>query len=300
MSKYKPKSNDLSEKSFILYIAPIAAIIIFFWIIPILVSFFFSLTKYNGLSAPTYIGLDNYKSLFRDKIFIECLKNTIIFMVFIVPGQTVLAFLTASWLYKSKNSLACRFVKWTALIPTLLPVSVIGLVCRILLNNPQSPINTIAKFIGMNANNLLGNKTSAMATIVVISILLKFGYYAVLFYTNMLDISESYFEAAKIDGVSQFSVYRNIILPLMKPSILLVIFLGVLDIFQHFDLIYTLTGGGPGTAGTMTVMVYLYLYGFKYSKIGYSMTIGNIMILVVALISIIQRKNLMEQESQLY
>lgn len=300
MYSCKVKKNEPSEKSFLLYIAPISLIILFFWILPILISFFFSLTNYNGLSVSKFIGLNNYKALFKDDIFIECLKNTIIFMVFAVPGQTILSFFIASWLYKSKDSAVSKFVKWTALIPTLVPISVIGLVCRILLNNPQSPINNITKLFGINANNLLGDKVSAMATIIIISILLKSGYYAIIFYTNMLDISESYFEAAQIDGISRFSVYKNIILPLIKPSIFLVIFLGVIDTFQQFDLVYTLTGGGPGTTGTMTVMVYLYLYGFKYSKIGYSMAIGNIMILFVSLISIVQRKNLMKQESQLY
>lgn len=300
MNRFKSGNNDLSEKSFLFYIAPITAIIIFFWIIPIIISFIFSLTKYTGLSSPSFIGFDNYKALFKDKTFVECLKNTATFMIFVVPGQTILSFLIAAWLYKSKDSIASRFVKWTALIPSLVPVSVIGLVCRILLNNPQSPINTLFKLFGLHTNNLLGSEVGAMATVIIVSILIKSGYFSLIFHANMLDISESYFEAARIDGISQFNIYRSIILPLMKPSILLVIFLSTIETFQQFDLIYTLTGGGPGTAGTMTVMIYLYLYGFKYSKIGYSMAIGNIMILVVVLMSIIQRKSLTKQESQLY
>lgn len=299
MNKYKAKNNT-SENSFLVYIAPITFIIIFFWIIPILISFFLSLTKYTGFNIPSFIRFDNYKNLFKDKIFIESLKNTIIFIIFIVPGQTVLAFFIAAWIYKSKNSMASRFVKWTVLIPSLVPSSVLGLVFRILLNNPQSPINNISQLFGISANNLLGTKVGAMATVVIISVLVKSGYYSIIFHANMLDIPKSCFETAEIDGVGQFNVYKDIIFPLMKPSILLVLFLNTIDTFQQFDLIYTLTGGGPGTSGTMTVMVYLYLHGFKYSKIGYSMAIGNIMILIVILISIVQRKNLIKQENQLY
>lgn len=86
----------------------------------------------------------------------------------------------------------------------------------------------------------------------------------------------------------------------MKPAIIMVVFLGVIGTFQSFDMVYVMTGGGPGNGTTMTIMVYLYQYSFKYSKVGYGMAIGNILIIMVAVLTFTQRRLINNKNSQLY
>lgn len=283
-----------------LYILPMLAIVIFFWIIPILISVVLSFTQYNALSTPHFNGVENYKALFEDRIFRQSLINTLIFVITVVPGQTILAFLTASWIDRKGKNPATQFVRWAMFIPSLASVSIVGIVCRILLNNPSSPLNTLFSLFGLNPSLLLGSEKAAFPTLIVIEILIGSGYYMVIYLAALLDIPRSYYEAAKIDGASQFQIFWKITFPLMRPMTLLVILLGSISAFQSFDLVYTMTGGGPGRSTTMTAMVYLYLYSFKYSKIGFAMAIGNVLILVIAVLTIVQRRLAGRKENILY
>ena len=126
------------------------------------------------------------------------------------------------------------------------------------------------------------------------------GYYMVLYLAYLVDIPESYYEAAKLDGASDFQIMRYITAPLMKPTTIMIIFLGVMNMFQSFDMIYIMTGGGPGQGTTMTLMMSMYLNSFKYSKIGYGMAIGNVLIILVAGLTFLQRKLLNQKANSLY
>ena len=281
--------REKQDWSAYLYLLPMLAIVIFFWIIPILVSAVLSFTQYNALSTPHFNGVENYKALFEDRIFCQSLINTFIFVITVVPGQTILAFLTASWIDRKGKNPATQFVRWAMFIPSLASVSIVGIVCRILLNNPSSPLNTLFSLFGLNPSLLLGSEKAAFPTLIVIAIL------------NFIDgIPKELDEAAKIDGASQFQIFWKITFPLMRPMTLLVILLGSISAFQSFDLVYTMTGGGPGRSTTMTAMVYLYLYSFKYSKIGFAMAIGNVLILVIAVLTIVQRRLAGRKENVLY
>ena len=292
--------REKQDWSAYLYLLPMLAIVIFFWIIPILVSAVLSFTQYNALSTPHFNGVENYKALFEDRLFCQSLINTFIFVITVVPGQTILAFLTASWIDRKGKNPATQFVRWAMFIPSLASVSIVGIVCRILLNNPSSPLNTLFSLFGLNPSLLLGSEKAAFPTLIVIEILIGSGYYMVIYLAALLDIPRSYYEAAKIDGASQFQIFWKITFPLMRPMTLLVILLGSISAFQSFDLVYTMTGGGPGRSTTMTAMVYLYLYSFKYSKIGFAMAIGNVLILVIAVLTIVQRRLAGRKENVLY
>lgn len=296
----RPAPRRKNQWSGFLYILPMFAVILFFWFVPIAVSAVLSFSQYSALSTPTFNGLENYKALFQDKIFLQSLLNTLIFVVTVVPGQTILAFLAASWIDRKGKNPATSFVRWAMFIPSLASASVVGIVVRILLNNPDSPLNTIFSLFGLNTALLIGSEKTALATLIVIEILIGSGYYMVIYLAALLDVPRSYYEAARMDGAGQLTIYRKITLPLMRNTTWLIVLLGSISAFQSFDLVYTMTGGGPGRATTMTAMVYLYLYSFKYSKIGFAMAIGNILVVVVALLTIVQRRLARSKESTLY
>lgn len=283
-----------------LYILPFFMVMLFFWYIPILMSGWFSLTEYNALSTPVFAGFANYKALLQDKIFLKSIRNTLIFVITVVPLETLLGFLTAVWVEKRKTTWLGKFVRNGMFIPSLASASIVSIVWRILLNNDQSPLAYLLSFFGINSSMILGSKTMVFPALIIMEVLMGTGYYMVLYLAYLVDIPESYYEAARLDGASGFQLMRYITAPLIKPATIMIVFLGVIGTFQSFDMIYIMTGGGPGQGTTATVMLSLYLYSFKYSKIGYGMAIGNLLIILVAFLTFMQRRLLSEKTSNLY
>ncbi len=282
-----------------LYILPMLLLTVAFWVIPIVVSGYLSFTKYNGLTAPQWVGLQNYADVFKDETFLSSIRNTLLFVLGVVPGQTVLAFVVAAWIDRKGKTPASNFVRWSMFVPTLASTGVIGIVCRMLLNNPKSPLAAFFGLFGVSTSKLIGSPSSALPTLIVIDILISAGYYMVVYLAALTDIPPSYYEAAKVDGAGPVQSFFKITLPLMAPTTVLVVFLGVIGAFQSFDLVYTLTGGGPGTS-TYTMILSLYMFGFKYGKIGYSLAIANILILLVAVLLLCQRRLLTSRKAKLY
>lgn len=300
MTKKLYKECKKKDYSGYLYILPFFFVVIFFWYVPILVSGWFSLTEYNALGNPSFIGPGNYISLFKDKMFLKSIANTLLFVVTVVPLQTVFGFLIAVWVNKRKTTWLGKFVRNGMFVPSLASLGVVCIVWRLLLNNDQSPLGLLLSCFGIKSSLILGSKELVFPALIIMNALIGTGYYMVLFLAYLVDIPESYYEAAKLDGASDFQIMRYITAPLMKPTTIMIIFLGVMSMFQSFDMIYIMTGGGPGQGTTMTLMMSMYLNSFKYSKIGYGMAIGNVLIILVAGLTFLQRKLLNQKATSLY
>lgn len=283
-----------------LYILPFFILTAVFWFFPIFVSGWFSLTEYNALTTPKFVGVENYKALFQDELFRKCIRNTLIFVVTVVPAETVFGLLTAIWVNERKTTLLGKFVRNGMFIPSLAASGVVSIVWRILLNNESSPLHIFLKIFGIDSTLILGSKQMVFPALIIMDILMGMGYYMVLYLAYLVDIPDSYYEAARLDGATKLQTIRWITVPLMKPAIIMVVFLGVIGTFQSFDMVYVMTGGGPGNGTTMTIMVYLYQYSFKYSKVGYGMAVGNILIFMVAVLTFTQRRLINNKNSQLY
>ena len=238
--------------------------------------------------------------LFQDETFRKCIRNTLIFVVTVVPAETVLGLLTAIWINNRKTTLLGKFVRNGMFIPSLAASGVVSIVWRILLNNESSPLYAFLKLFGIDSTLILGSKEMVFPALIIMDILMGMGYYMVLYLAYLVDIPDSYYEAARLDGATRMQTIRWITAPLLKPAIIMVAFLGVIATFQSFDMVYVMTGGGPGNGTTMTIMVYLYQYSFKYSKVGYGMAIGNILIIMVAVLTFTQRRLINNKNSELY
>lgn len=280
------------------YILPIGIIIVAFSVLPIIMSIFFSFTKYNIMQPPEFIGLENYKSLFTDKALMESIKNTIRFSVVTVPIQTILSLLLATWVVRGTSGRISNIVKGAFFIPVLSSMVLIGMVWKSLLNGDASPINQFLGLFGLNAANWLGSSKTALNTLMMIAVWKNVGYFMVLYIAALMDIPNSYYEAAKVDGSSTWRVLKDITVPLLKPTTIMIVFLGIIRSLQVFDLVYTLTGGGPGMS-TMTVVMHAYNLNFKSFNSGYAMAVANVLFLIIAIISILQKTLLKRDKSSL-
>ncbi|SHJ58822.1 carbohydrate ABC transporter permease [Tepidibacter formicigenes] len=278
------------------YIFPLGILLTSFYVIPIIMSIYFSFTKYNIMSPAKFIGIKNYLNLGKDRMFIASLKNTFQFTIVVVPLQTLFSLIMAVWLTNREKSKLTELVKGVMFIPVISSMILIGIVWRILLNGDTSPLNSIFTFIGLNPPNWIGNIKTALPTLMMIAIWKNTGYFMVIYIAGIMDIPKSYYESAKVDGASKWQEFWYITVPLLKPTTILVVFLGFIWSFQMFDLVYTLTGGGPGVA-TMTMVLHIYNLAFKQFNFGYAMAVANVLFFIIAVISILQKKFLKKDQS---
>ncbi|CAM2906701.1 sugar ABC transporter permease [Hathewaya histolytica] len=295
MNKYKKRFKNISSYG---YILPLGIILTSFYVIPILMSIYFSFTKYNIMSAPKFIGLDNYASLFKSKVFLESLKNTAIYTFGVVPVQTILAMLMAIWLTKRKGKIS-NLIRGVMFIPVISSMVLISIIWRLLLTGGDAPIAKLFSFLNLTMPDFLGSANLALPTLMGIAIWKNVGYFMVIYIAAIMDIPKSYYEAARVDGASKWEEFWNITVPMLKPTTIMVVFLGIIWSFQSFDIVYTLTGGGPGTA-TMTLVLHIYNLAFKQFNAGEAMAVANILFFIIAIISIFQKKFLRKEESTYY
>lgn len=292
----KKRIKRLSIKPY-LYILPLAVILVSFYVIPILMSFYFSFTKYNIMTPAKFIGFENYQKLFSDKVFRTSVINTIKFSIVVVPIQTFLALILAVWITNKGNSRLASFAKASLFIPVLSSMVLIGMVWRALLNGDTSIISKLLLVFGIKSSQLLGNSDTALPTLMAISIWKNVGYFMVIYISAIMNLPKNCYEVSKVDGATKIQEFTKITIPLLKPTTIMVVFLGVIWSLQAFDLIYTVTGGGPGTS-TMTIVMHAYNLNFKNFNSGYAMAVANILFLLISVASILQSKFIERNKSE--
>ena len=253
-----------------LYVLPSFLLLVLFSLIPLCMTGYFSFTEYSVLKPPVWIGLDNYKSMAGDPFFRPAIRNTVIYTLVTVPIQTVLSLVIA-------NLLASRFR------------GMVGTVWKFMLATEGGIINNILALVGIGKVNWLGRYNLALISVSIVAIWKNVGYFLVIYYAGLMDVPRSHYEAAKVDGASSLQQFFYITVPALKPITYLVVTLGTIWSFQVFDLVYTMTGGGPGTA-TITMVMSIYQSGFKQYKMGYASAMAFVLFLIVILISILQKK----------
>lgn len=281
-----------------LYIAPITAILVLFVITSVIISVVLSFTKYNIMTPPVFYGLKNYQRLLTDAKFIKALKNTIALMFMIVPLQTALSIALSALLVANRKRLLGKLANSIIFIPVLCSWPVVGVVWRELLNGKIPVVEAFFGLFGLEASMLLGDAKTALAVVAGVAIWKSLGYYVVIYSSGLLGISNTYYEAAKVDGAGTFQCFWRITLPLLKPTVILGLFLSVTSSLQCFDLIFTLTGGGPNNAST-TLVVYAYSMCFGSSSAGYAMAISNVLFLVILVIAFMQRRMMTREASEI-
>lgn len=281
-----------------LYITPITAILVLFVITSVIISVVLSFTKYNIMTPPVFYGLKNYERLFTDTKFVKALKNTIKLMLMIVPLQTVLAILLSVFLTANRKRFLGKLANSIIFVPVLCSNPVVGVVWRELLNGKLPIVEAFFGLFGLKASMLLGDAKTALAVVAGVAIWKSMGYYVVIYSSGLLGISDTYYEAAKVDGAGTFDRFRRITMPLLKPTIILGLFLSITSSLQCFDLIFTMTGGGPNNAST-TLVVYAYSMCFGSSSAGYAMSISNVLFVVILIIALMQRGMMTREASEI-
>ena len=278
----------LKRNSGLLYILPSFILILLFSIIPLFMTLYFSFTKYNVINAPEWIGFKNYTALFQDSFFKASVKNTIVYTLLVVPLQTLLSLFLADIIAKQFRNRFGTFIRMVLFIPVISSMILVGMVWKFLLSTDNGIVNMILTFLRLPRINWLGTQNTAMISICMTSIWKNVGDFLVIYYAGIMEIPLSYYESAKVDGASRWQEFFYITLPSIKPITYLVVTLGTIWSFQVFDLVYSMTGGGPGRS-TLTLVLIIYQYAFKQYKMGYACAVSFVLFLLVLLVSAMQK-----------
>lgn len=252
-----------------------------FIIIPIFCSFALSFTEWDLLNEIKFVGLENYRAILKETIFIQILLNTLVYALMTTILAVAIPLIIANIIYtKIKGA---EWLKTIYFIPFITPAIVIAIVWSWIFDPNIGAVNTLLK----TNSEWLFNTKLAMPILIFVSVWKLIGYNMILFLTGFTMISPNLFEAAKIDGASNSKIFWNITLPLLKPTIYFVTLVTAISSFQVFDLIYVMTSGGPKNS-TNVIVYSIYKYAFEYFDIGKACALAYILFVIIFILTIIQ------------
>ena len=280
------KKRDFSGYLFIL---PICVISLVFFLVPISLSLFYSFHDYNVMNPPVFTGMKNYLRIFNDPVCLISIKNICVYTLGVVPLQTLVSLLLAVVLAPMTKNLWTDFLKGVLFIPVISSYILVGIIWRIILNSNLDPLNLAVSLLGMDSIMWLGHSQLAMLSVIFATVWKNVGYFMVLYIAGIMEIPSAYYESARIDGADGKQTFFHITVPLLRSKTYFVVILGTIWSFQVFDLVYALTGGGPGFS-TMTLVMHIYTTAFKDFRMGYGMALSYVLLAIVIIVSIFQLK----------
>lgn len=282
--KMKAIRSNLIGYSFILPNLIGYAIFVF---IPVIFSFVLSVMKWDGSRTPMeFVGLSNFVQIFNDRIFVQSFIHTIQYALLTVLPTLVLALLLAVLLNHKLKGIA---VFRTALyFPYIASIVAVGAVWNMLFQPDFGPINEFLRFIGISKPpRWVVDVKWAMVAISIVSVWKYMGYYMIVYLAALQGISGSLYEAAGIDGANGFQKLRYITIPMLTPTTFFVLIMLTIQCFKVFDLVYVMTGGGPGNA-TKTLVNYIYEKAFTSWEFGPASAGALVLFSVVLVVTLIQ------------
>lgn len=257
---------------------------------PTISALYYSLTNWDGLS-PSYqfVGLQNYQKVSEDIIFRKAMGNNVKFMLTVVLVQTVVSLLLALQIYKTTKWNV--FLRALFFLPTILSSVSVGFIWTFIYDSNLGAVNIMLQNIGLGgvAQNWLGDPKIAIFSIAAVQAWAHIGQMAVLFIAGLLSIPKELKEAAILDGASQIRLFFRIIWPLLAPAAALVVSYTTIQSFKAFDLVFTMTGGGPNYS-TEILSTYIYSSAFLNYTFGKAATASVYFMILIAVITFVQFK----------
>lgn len=273
------------------FTAPCLVLLTAFMIIPFVLAFTLSFTNLRLISPLPleFVGIRNYVRVAQDEVFWQALRNNALWVVVVVPTQTVLGLWLATLVNRRLRGTVLFRSAYFAPLVTVSAVS--GIVWRLLYAEDAGLINGILRFVtgGTVAPDWLGSTSLALPAVMVASIWRDAGFYMVILLAGLQGIPDNLYEAAEIDGASPWQRFRYVTLPQLRNTLVFVVTVGMIFAFRQFDEVFVMTRGGPLDA-TETMMLRLVETGFAEQSIAQGSAIATIFFLLVLGVAILQRR----------
>ncbi|MER3434825.1 MAG: lactose ABC transporter permease [Leptolyngbya sp. ERB_1_1] len=251
---------------------------------PALQAFYLSFTRYDLIGEPQWIGWENFKRLSGDSVFWQTLRNTILYLVGVVPVLAI-APLALAILVNQK----LRGIRWFRVAyytPVIISMVVAGIAWKWLYSD-NGLLNQFLRAIGLSGVPWLTDPNLALFSVMVVTIWKGLGYYMVIYLAGLQSIPAELYEAAAIDGSDGIRKHWDITVPLMQPYLLLVAVISAISATKVFEEIFIMTQGGPLNS-SKTLVFYVYEQAFTKLEISYACTIGLVMFLMILMLSIVR------------
>ncbi|TXK70148.1 carbohydrate ABC transporter permease [Paenibacillus sp. N3.4] len=282
----KFKREHVRSFEFGMFILPVIITILYAFYIPFIMSMLYSLTQWNGISSqPKFIGLDNFKSIFiSDDHFKQSIIFTFKFSILYILCVNALSLIVALALdqkLRTTNLLRAAFF-----VPYILSLVIVGFIWRFILNQG---FDALAEFTGIGFFKLswLGVPNLAFISIIIVSVWQSIGFYIVIYIAGLQSVPRELLESSIIDGAGPFQRFLSVTLPLLAPSVTVCMFMSMTNAIKVFDVILSLTGGGPG-GSTYSVALDIYRDTFQNNMYGYGSAKALVLFVVVLMITILQ------------
>jgi raffinose/stachyose/melibiose transport system permease protein len=266
----------------LLFTAPALVLYTIYVLYPVGVSIWYSLLDWNGLAAGKFIGLSNWRRLFQDASVLSSLRNTLIILAasFAVEMPVGLALAV---LVQRMGRLGA-VLSSIYILPLLMSSVAVGITWSFLYNPQYGPLYYIYNNFGQQAPGLLGSPTLAIWSVTAVVLWQFIPLYMLLFNAGLVAIPQELYEAASIDGAGAWSRFHSITIPLLRRTFITASVLVLTGSLVYFDLIFVMTGGGPGNA-SYTLAMYIYRSAFQDQEVGYGSTVAVLLFVISFIVS---------------
>ncbi len=269
------------------FVLPYAIFFLVFVAYPLCFSFILIFHRWNIVTPMEWIGLKNFVRLAQDPLFFKSLTNTLTFLLIHIPLQIVLA-LSCAMLLNRKIRLR-GFFRSIYFLPVVVSGVAVTILWQQLYAYDYGVLNTLLRSLGLPSVPWLVDSSWAMPSIAIMATWKNVGIYIVLFLAGLQNIPTELYEAASIDGATTVKRFWHITLPLLNPTIVVIVVLSTIGGFSLFIEPYVLTGGGP-MQSTLSGMLYIYNQAFTFGHMGYAATLGFVFALIILMVVLLQRK----------
>lgn len=264
-----------------------------FYAVPAVRGFLISFTDWDLLTPPSNVGLANYQEMFASRDFRNALLVTGKYVLWNIPLQTAIAVVIAVMMDRLTKS---TIVRGILLLPWLMPNVIVALLFLWILDPSLGIANAVLEGLGFDGLGFFGNLNQALPTIAAVNVWRHVGYTALLIFAGLQTIPESLYEAASIDGASEFQSFLRITIPLLRPVLAFVLVTSVIGSFQIFDTVAVTTEGGPINA-TEVINWLIFERAFGRFDMGYATAVSMVLFAILVIISMIQLRLFRADES---
>lgn len=244
---------------------------------------FFRLKLNLPNQEPVFVGLANYARMFTDKMLLTATWNTILFAFISVALEVVLGLMVAMVI--CSDSMWSRVATSVFMIPMIMAPVAIGTLWRMMMDASTGVLNYFLSFLGINAVQWLSDPFMAKISVLLVNVWQLTPWVTVICAAGLKALPQDCIQAALVDGATPRQIFWKIVLPLIKPVLVIVVMMRFTDAFKVFDTIYTMTNGGPGTATEM-LPNFIYKQGLKYYDAGYAAALAIVFVAVMALLTV--------------
>lgn len=288
MSQQRQRGSKLARQERIagyLFATPALLGLLSFTALPILASLVLVFLHYDLLTPPKWAGVENITRLWGDKRMFTIYWNTLRLVVGVTFLNNVLGLLLAVGVNRAMPWFLRYFLRTSIFFPVLTTTASLAVVWRFLLTQDRGVVNYLIAQIGLGPVPWLSSSTWALISAMIYDVWKSCGYLMVIYLAGLQGISQSYYEAAAIDGAGRFQQFRHITLPLISPTAFFAIVISLIGAFQIFDNVWVLTEGGPGDASRVIAM-YIYEKAFKGFEMGYASAVSLTLFAILIILTL--------------